>query len=869
MKWRLRFAIPLVILALVAVTTQVYAQVAGAQSLALFGRPRQAHAVKFPPRQSSLGASGASAPQGSGDLIYGNGPVQLSPAAYVIFWGPQWMNGSSLTADGAVVDNYFKDMGHTSFANILSQYYSSSGGTSTHISPQLTYGGYWIDTSAPPTPDTSCAGAPTVHDSAIQAEVNAAITGGHFPSDSANAAYFVYTPSGDYVNDDSGGCSELQFCAYHGFSNTVGVSYAAMAYPNDMNACGAPASPNGNAQGDSLANITSHEQFESITDPNTSTGWIDSTGDEIGDKCAWDFSAGTTSLNNSGAFELQTEYSNASHSCINAFAGPVTANPTVVSVTAASGANPAPQTVTITNNGVGPYSWQASTPTSATWIAVSPTSGTLNPQTSQPLTLTISLPANASGSYSTTLSVTDQNGFVPTIHIPVTVVVTSISKVWYFAEGHTGNSFTEYLTLENPNSSSTNVSVEYLLSGGSPITKGYTLAANTRSTIIVNNEVGAPQDVSMVVTASQPIVAERPMYFTYAGHIPGGSDVLGATQLTSSFDFGYLDTSPGASTWLTILNQNSYAIDVRVRYFAAASGAETDTLHTVAANSRGTINVNAEGLPAGSYSALVSLTQSGSNTPAPGLVERPLYLIDSLTGYTGSADIVGVSQPLSNWYFAEGYTGPTFSERYILSNPSTTSAVSASVTFLLSNGSSASSAVNLAPGAQQVINANAIIGAKQNNSAVVTSTGGPVLAERFMSFEYTGGVGGGGSVPGGIQGASDVLGAAQPSQVFEFAEGYTGGQFAEFLTLENPGAQAAQVTVRYLPQSGATPTVITYTVPANSRYTVVTNAAMPSQSFSMEVISSAPIVAERPMYFVYNVGSGPQSGGTDVIGYEA
>ena len=871
MNWRLRLAIPLVILLVVAVSVQLYARIASASQPGVNSRP--AHAINFPTRQKAHSAAKAANVQGTGDLAYTGGPLQTAPVAYVIFWGPGWGSGTSVNAVGAVVDNYFKDMGHTRFENTLSQYYSTSGGVNTYVAPQLTYGGFWIDPSAPATTDTTCAGVTTIEDSAIQAEVDAAIAGGHFPRDATNAAYFVYTPAGDYVNDGTGSCSELQYCAYHNLSSS-GLSYAAMAYPNDLTACGVTTSPNGNVQGDSLANITSHEQFESITDPNTSSGWIDSSGYEIGDKCAWDFSAGTTSLNNSGTFELQTEYSNSSHSCVNGYADSITTSPSNITLTTSPGSSPPPQTVTITNGGGGPYAWQASVPGSATWLSLSPSSGTVNPRSSQPLTVTFNLPSNASGTYSTTISVTDPANFVSPISIPVSVVVANISKTWYFAEGHTGDTFTEFLTLENPNNSSTSVQVQYLLGGGqSPITGNYVVGANARSTIRVNNAVGAPQDVSMVVTASQPIVAERPLYFTYNGlpgyAIPGGSDVLGATALNSSFDFGYLDTSTGHDTWLTILNQNSSSIDVHVSYYAAAGGKPTVRVHTVAANSRGTIHVNREGLPAGSYSALVSLTGHGNTTPALGLVERPLYLKDGWTGYTGSADVIGVSQPLSTWYFAEGYVNTNFSERYILFNPSATATVTVMIQFLLPNGGTSNfpGGATLAPGEQQVINANSLMWDNTNNSAVVTSTGGPILAERFMSFDYNGGVGGGPGIPGGIQGATDVLGAGAPAQLFEFAEGYTGPTFAEYLTIENPNSTAANVTVRYLPQSGGAPTVVTYVISGNSRYTVYTNRVMYNQSFSMEVLSDQPIVAERPMYFSFSGGYGPQNGGSDVMGY--
>jgi hypothetical protein len=62
--------------------------------------------------------------------------------------------------------------------------------------------------------------------------------------------------------------------------------------------------------------------------------------------------------------------------------------------------------------------------------------------------------------------------------------------------------------------------------------------------------------------------------------------------------------------------------------------------------------------------------------------------------------------------------------------------------------------------------------------------------------------------------------------------------------------------------------VVTYLVGPNSRATVYTNATMPNQSFSMQVVSDQLIVAERPMYFVYTSIGLNQPGGSDVIGYQ-
>lgn len=279
------------------------------------GSHRRTHPspVKFPTHdQVSKLARGRAirAVQGSGDLQWYGGPVQHDPTTFVVFWGSSWKNSSGgLNSVGAVVDTYFRNVGSTSFENILTQYDDGSG----YVNNSHSYGGYWIDISAP-SYDYSCGGK-TIQDTSIQSEVNRAISARGWPR-SGDAVYYVYTPNGYYVNDGTNTCSEQYFCAYHNFSSN-GLAYGAMAYPF-VSGCRVSSSPNGNTTGDSEANLTSHEQFESITDPQAGNGWIDAVGYEIGDKCAWDFSAGYTYLHGD-AFELQTEYSNASHSCVNSY----------------------------------------------------------------------------------------------------------------------------------------------------------------------------------------------------------------------------------------------------------------------------------------------------------------------------------------------------------------------------------------------------------------------------------------------------------------------------------------------------------------------------------------------------------------------
>jgi outer membrane protein assembly factor BamB len=792
--------------------------------------------------------------QGVGDLLYHGGPVEETPTAYLIFWGPTWNNGSGgLNQDGQIVENFFMDVGNTLFEAILTQYYD----TNAHIPRTLNFSAsnVALDFSAPPT-DTTCNSQPTVEDASLQAEVHNTIVAKGWPTD-ANATYFVYTPSNEYINAGSFTCSEINFCGYHSFSGIAGVPYAAIAYPFNLTGCsGLPSSPNGDIYGDTLVNISSHEQFESISDPELNA-WYDSAIPnpfEIGDKCAYDFSSGLTSLNNGHTYAVQTEYSNLTHACVNTLAASaLQVTPSTVALTTTPGKSPGPQTLTLSNTGSAPLNWSANG--LPAWVSVSPTSGTLASGSSQPLTLTFSTPSTTPQVYSTTLQLADPGAANSPLRVPITVVATTVSKTWYFAEGYTGASFSEFLTIENPNPAANTATVQYFLGSGAPITKTYALAANSRTTLVVNQEIGPNQNVSLVVTGTLPIVAERPMYFTYTGlagySIPGGTDVLGATALGQHFDFGYLDTTTGHDPYLTFLNPNTVAMNVTIQYFAAAGGAPLTRTHTFPANSRGTINIRTqETLPQGLYSALISLDQ-------PGLVERPFYFQDSVTGYTGSADVVGVATPQTDWYFAEGYTNTNFSERYYLANPNLSGAASATVTFFLSNGSTQSQTVSIPAGGLVWVDVNALLGTNVNNSAHVSASL-PILAERFMSFSFPGAT--------AIPGATDVLGTTSPSNLFYFAEGYTGAGFDEYLTIENPSAfHTATVTVTFFPDNGSAPTVKGYSIVPSSRFTLFTADVLPNQAFSMQVESNVPIVAERPMYFNYNNG---QTGGTDVIGYQ-
>ena len=127
----------------------------------------------------------------------------------------------------------------------------------------------------------------------------------------------------------------------------------------------------------------------------------------------------------------------------------------------------------------------------------------------------------------------------------------------------------------------------------------------------------------------------------------------------------------------------------------------------------------------------------------------------------------------------------------------------------------------------------------------------PIVAERPMYFNFR-----------GWSGGDDVVGAKSLGKIFYFAEGYVGDNFAEFLTLANPGLAPADVKVEYFSTSGPLPAFV-HPVAARSRLTIqVSSDVGVAGPVSIKVTSDQPIVAERPMYFDFN----GLTGGHVVIG---
>jgi hypothetical protein len=249
---------------------------------------------------------------------------------------------------------------------------------------------------------------------------------------------------------------------------------------------------------------------------------------------------------------------------------------------------------------------------------------------------------------------------------------TAPASTWNFAEGTTLTGFKEYLTLQNPGMAAATVSLNYFTNTGAHPVKTVTVNAHSRVTVEVfrgdattnqnpctasgtgaNCGVGPGiPGVSIKVTTTVPIVAERPMYMVVdfgTGSVAGAHVAVGATGLGTLFGFAAGSTLAGENDYLTIQNPGPMIASLTITYYTNSGSVQKR--FNVSPNSRVTVEVfkgsmmpNSSCSPAfrdcgvgPSVSPLGIVIQA----PVPILVEKPTYNSTS-AGY-GATDTLGYS----------------------------------------------------------------------------------------------------------------------------------------------------------------------------------------------------------------------------------
>jgi peptidoglycan/xylan/chitin deacetylase (PgdA/CDA1 family) len=430
------------------------------------------------------------------------------------------------------------------------------------------------------------------------------------------------------------------------------------------------------------------------------------------------------------------------------------------------------------------------------------------------------------------------------------------AKTWYFAEGTTRAGFDEYVCLLNPGGAVAITEFAYMLGTGQTIARRYDLLPGSRTTIHVNNEVPAGSDVSIKVTSSEPVIAERPMYFNYGGAWDGGHVVVGVNSPAPEWYFAEGTTRDGFDTYICLQNPGKSPALVDLDYFRGDGTTRTRKDIEVKPESRFTIAAQDEELGIGRHndsSGDFSLrVKTSKDTPV--IAERPMYF--SYRPYlTGGHDVIGATEPAEDWYFAEGTTRAGFDTYVCIANPDTRDAV-VDLNYYCGDGQQVEKkGIEVAHGSRLTVAAHDDnLGIGRHNDAhgdfslrVHSANAVPIVAERPAYFFYK----------PWWSGGSDVVGATGPARQWYFAEGCTRQGYDTYLCLSNPGDEAARVDIQYFRGDSQTESKSGIVINPKSRFTVAVHENSlgigrrddNGGDVSMKVSSSAPIVAERPMYF--------------------
>ena len=255
-----------------------------------------------------------------------------------------------------------------------------------------------------------------------------------------------------------------------------------------------------------------------------------------------------------------------------------------------------------------------------------------------------------------------------------------------------------------------------------------TLGPSQRQNVSINAVLGVPAAVAMVVESDVPVAADR--FMTWGPTGIGASLDSGVPTPATTWYFAEGATGPFLLYYL-FENPSTTAATVTVRYLIEG-GPPVTTTHTLPPHSRTTIPVNQDD-PALAVASVGSVITSD----VPIFAERAMYLNAGGTLGGGSAS-AGSNQLATQWYFGEGATGPFFHCFLSLLNPGTTAAT-ATVTYHLSDGSTASKAYQVPAEGRRTVYFNGEAASDPALAALatgpvwftVTSTQ-PILGERAM-----------------------------------------------------------------------------------------------------------------------------------------
>ena len=322
---------------------------------------------------------------------------------------------------------------------------------------------------------------------------------------------------------------------------------------------------------------------------------------------------------------------------------------------------------------------------------------------------------------------------------------TKLGQDFYFADVESERNYSTFITILNPpGGKAANVTLTYVANGQQLGTQTIVVAAGQRGTTYPQ-AININQQAALYVHSDQPVVVERPMYFTTArsnisGPVTGAATVVGAQAPGTDWLFAEGYTGANFHEYLVLANFNATTpanVTIKLEY---SNGAVNPVTVVVAPLSQYIFDVNAAST---AFAQSTTELSAEITSDSPIVAQRQEYFRYN-GNIPGGTDVTGQPGPPKTIYsFAEGYTGTGFQEFLTLQNPTTTSEQVA-VTLYMSHSIMSQQVVTVGPQSRVTLNINSyVVPIAQSNPAVngevslaVWSTSGTIVAERPMYFDY-------------------------------------------------------------------------------------------------------------------------------------
>lgn len=287
----------------------------------------------------------------------------------------------------------------------------------------------------------------------------------------------------------------------------------------------------------------------------------------------------------------------------------------------------------------------------------------------------------------------------------------------------------------------------------------------------------------------------------------------------------------GFTTYVSLANPNKTAVTATVSYLetGAPSGKEKGMSREVI-------------VPANSQTTVSSLYDIGPadfstevESALPLAVDRTMYWTGESSSSPGYHSSVATDSPARKWYLAEGSSRWGFETWTAVLNPNDAEA-SVTLTYMTEDAGSRTRVKKIP--ARSRVTCSMKDDAGETDASIQVSSDLPVVAERSMYRNDR-------------REGSCSVGASVPSRAFFLSEGATGygPGFTTWVLVQNPGDVENEVRLTFQTPAGSVPGP-SLTMGPNSRKSVkINDTVAPDTDVSTVVEGSAPLVAERAMYW--------------------